>query len=586
MFSQLLDKIDDIFVGRKEEIKSLERKWDNLFKKQQHKVHFLLNSPGVGKTALLEHFGNNLTSDHKALYVHAMCKSRDITKKRIVNNFLLEIREWFDYSENKKKLARSKIFERRLEELDTSLDSLIRDEQVDEPGLADFLQKLSGIIPIFLVFDEVQEYQAIILSGAKNSGYPEETSLHYLAELLSNCLFDRILMVVSGTHYHILHQIGNKIGSPLNGKTEQFILGKMTSTEIHLYLDEIFSLMAQVAGSVNKTLFGYLSRFMYSFGGGHPRTMVKIAGQFLLAYPELTTELQNMNYDSFRETLHSSVLEVLRSNILSSTKVEAIQRMHNRNQYALVKEWVIKGGSNNLELGPKSTLTELVTLKPDKEELEALLYELMTIGIILQNGLQRYYLTSYYHYLEYLSIYSEKYESFLQEVIQNRYFQWLCGEASGFGFTFENIIISSLFSQKKRDFPFPINASQLIDARRMEGLVDWKMLHLEPNILYHSPQAKAVDLILVQSEVLWLIQVTTQQSRLKEKVINLAQLVRQVNVLKPQYIVKGWFVSFFGKENVLTLEEHIVYTLGDTIREFLGSELYDKIAQYKKSASS
>lgn len=116
MFRSLVDSLDDIFVGRKEELQSLESKWNHLLKKKQHKVHVLLNSPGVGKTALLEQFGSNLIASQDAIYVHVMCKTSDLTRKRIIENILVEIREWFDFSELKEKLTKDEHFKRRIED--------------------------------------------------------------------------------------------------------------------------------------------------------------------------------------------------------------------------------------------------------------------------------------------------------------------------------------------------------------------------------------------------------------------------------------------------------------------------------------
>ena len=65
-------------------------------------------------------------------------------------------------------------------------------------------------------------------------------------------------------------------------------------------------------------------------------------------------------------------------------------------------------------------------------------FELMTMGIIVQNGSSDYYITSYFHGLTFLQTLIGEYEQFLYQVLNNRYFREMVGGHSGLGFTFES----------------------------------------------------------------------------------------------------------------------------------------------------
>lgn len=76
---------------------------------------------------------------------------------------------------------------------------------------------------------------------------------------------------------------------------------------------------------------------------------------------------------------------------------------------------------------------------------------------------------------------------------------------------------------------------------------------------------------------------TTQQKRLKEKVQSLGRLVKEVEELKRFKAVNGWFVSFFGESEELTVGGQIVCTVGEAMQELFGPELYQKLVEVKKS---
>ena len=58
----MVDFGSKLFVGRKRELKGLEECWTTATTAgtSAKRVYAVLNAPGVGKTALLEHFGEGL----------------------------------------------------------------------------------------------------------------------------------------------------------------------------------------------------------------------------------------------------------------------------------------------------------------------------------------------------------------------------------------------------------------------------------------------------------------------------------------------------------------------------------------------
>jgi hypothetical protein len=97
----------------------------------------------------------------------------------------------------------------------------------------DMMKDLANIIPVFFVADEIQEFQKLTLKSV--SGAENETGLHYFARLMKNLLRSKILVMLSGTRYHILSQIGGAIGSPIRGKVLPFIITRLDVSEISSY---------------------------------------------------------------------------------------------------------------------------------------------------------------------------------------------------------------------------------------------------------------------------------------------------------------------------------------------------------------
>ena len=114
-------------------------------------------------------------------------------------------------------------------------------------------------------------------------------------------------------------------------------------------------------------------------------------------------------------------------------------------------------------------------------------------------------LTSYYHLMAFLEPFEEEAEAFLKQVLYNKHFKLMCGSHAGFGYTFENVLAAALIMRGKKT-PFessiPINLKSLKESKILEGLIKWGALTLEEEVLYQTPQARAVDALLLQEGVL------------------------------------------------------------------------------------
>jgi hypothetical protein len=136
---------------------------------------------------------------------------------------------------------------------------------------------LAEIIPIFFAADEIQEFQKLAFKSVENEG---ETALHYFTRLLKNLLNLRILLILSGTRYRILSQIGSKIGSPIREKVESLVITNFSREEILEYVEQVNELikiadMKQEEDDVLDLVNNY-RQFLFAFSGGHPRTIERI----------------------------------------------------------------------------------------------------------------------------------------------------------------------------------------------------------------------------------------------------------------------------------------------------------------------
>ncbi|MHA1491027.1 MAG: hypothetical protein ACTSRI_15435, partial [Promethearchaeota archaeon] len=177
-------------------------------------------------------------------------------------------------------------------------------------------------------------------------------------------------------------------------------------------------------------------------------------------------------------------------------------------------------------------------------------YELMNIGVIVQNGSFNYHLTSYFYFVAFLQPFTEPHDAFLRQVLNNKYFNLMCGRHSGFGYTFENIFLSALIiygTKNEEKVNIPLKTSNLRNLEVIKGKIKWSELSLETNFLYHFPEAEAIDAVVIQGEELLLIQITTSNPPNESKIDNLSLEMEDISKIYlkigNELNVRGWFVS-------------------------------------------
>lgn len=598
--NNIIPQIKSIFVGRHSELQELENLWKFACQDGEHFVHVFLNAPGVGKTTLINQFGNWLENNNQGLFLRFNCSSnydslnrinKDLinlieakifNNQRLIENYINQIPE-----EDKRKWASSKYLQFKNEINDNSLK---KNPTLND--VHDLFVGLSKIIPIFFAADEIQEFQKISFNQNDLEGQSvvQETALHYFTRILKDVINLRVFAVLSGTRYHILSQIGEKIGSPIRQKVKPLVISNFTLEDITAYVERVKTIIRDSKEispekMVDVDVTNY-ARFLKAFSGGHPRTIENITEMFLKNLPIIDNDANLQSFEGFMEFMLPKLTEVYGTQLLSSDQKEALSGLKSSEEYALVKEWLVMNGSKGLLLGKRPTASGTL----NDEELTRIIFDLMNIGIIVQNGSNNYYLTSYFHFTEFLKVYHEPHEEFLKQVLHNKYFKLMCGSHSGLGYTFENVLAASLLIKGRDVSELPIKVSKLRDIDELKGMVNWSELVVEPNVLYQTPSAKAIDGFILQDDELFLLQITTA---LHPDLAKLTALIEQVEALKSIKLkikgvnkIHGWFISLYSLKSRPSHLENLILTDGEALSTILTEEIYSRLIQVKESFSS
>ena len=540
-----------IFVGREEDLNSLSMLFDESTERSADrappKVYSYLNAPGIGKTTLLNRFGEKIENEGRGLHIYFSCKSHYTDESslyfhlfNIIRTTVIEKRElvesFIDSSRDKIQIEENLIIYKGY------LQNITDRREYNVDTISTLFGLLLNVIPVFFSTDEIQRLQKIKVVD-------ERTMLRSFADFLSDLLPNKILLTISGTQYSILSQIGYGIGSPLNGKIQSVVVSPLNSDHVKQYIAEFRKLYP------DQPYTEELESYLLGFSGGHPRTIERIVESFFAL---------DKTHD-FTETLTEEVSTLLSHTILDSNKIEALRAMQSQSEFNSVKEWILHGLNTNLHLG-----------KNPRREMESLVFELMTMGIIVQNGSSDYYITSYFHGLTFLETLIGEYEQFLYQVLNNRYFRAMVGGYSGLGFTFERVIFSSLILHNiRRDEPLKYEIRNLnrIEVRHIKSLFGIKNLEMREDSLYHLPNAEGVDGAFKVNKEIVLIQVTTRQSSIQEKFQSFERSVRELDA-------KGWFISLYADDIEETSQSKI--TVGSEVTEILGEKLYQRMLKIKE----
>ena len=345
MLTKYSRQIKKIFVGRKEELELFECIWEDIVEYGEHPLYAMLNAPGIGKTRLLKYFGENLEKRYLGLYFHYPCDSRHQTISSL-NKALLE--RFFRNAMAKRKyiityinqISQAQEVKEKLEGFQKLLDhtnGILDHSKITLDQTVTIIDHFSTYIPIFFVADEIQEFQGRIIVNdidkeSERQKKENETALHYFTRILKSLTWSNILIILSGTQYHILSQIGSKIGSPIAQKVKQVLIKNFTPQEVDQYVDAVTQ---EIVTSILKekhishgidTLLSYYRQFLQSFSGGHPRTIVFIT-EWFLAELEALTEHRDLSYQDFLNVLMPLIENDFKKRIFSHEKMLQIQEL-------------------------------------------------------------------------------------------------------------------------------------------------------------------------------------------------------------------------------------------------------------------
>lgn len=612
MLTEHAINLDEIFVGRTEELKILWALWNKSIKDEEHFVYVMLNAPGTGKTRLLQYFGEMLEREKKGFFFRYNCTSHHSRTSSLNLDIVTRLRSQIatkkqyilEYITNS---YADTVLEWKRDDLRRVITRLERVMSADHATLEDVVwifRTLSDIIPMVFVADEIQELQKRELLVDDEALTPTnqqsmtETALRYFTEILRDWLSHRLLIVLSGTQYHILQQIGYKIGSPIAQKVQHLLIKNFSTSEVDEYVQQVndrflSKLIPPEKLKVQQALVTYYQRFLHAFSGGHPRTMVLMTQWFLADVNEFLETLPS--YDEFTNTLFNQVEKDFKLRILTREKQDQIKQLQENEAFPLVKQWLINSATTGFNLGkaPVSIPSESL------EAVEDLIYQLMTLGIIVKNGLDEYHLTSYFHLLAFLECFTGDHELFLRTILTNRLFKLSCGGHAGFGYTFEHVFLSALLlggmqvvsshemvqvkeTASNRDLPISIN--DISTVHEISGDANWKELHIKPNVLYHAPHARSIDFFILNNDQLTLIQVSTAKHGHKEKIKSLMNELQKARQCYHEYEVKGWYVSLFPiSANIIETNQDssLVISSGDELSSILGEKLLKRLLNIK-----
>ena len=133
--------------------------------------------------------------------------------------------------------------------------------------------------------------------------------------------------------------------------------------------------------------------------------------------------------------------------------------------------------------------------------------------------------------------------------------------------------------------PENLNLRKIIDVLVLKDKeLNWDALksNVNENILYHTPNAKGIDIILKQSDNIFLIQITTRKTKLKEKYTNYEKSVIEFAKTANKAVV-GWFISFSPMEVAKKENNSAKFFMSsaDSLKKLLGNEIYEKLEETK-----
>lgn len=577
------EDLSPIFVGRQTELAELTKLWDLSQDDGEHFVYVFFNTPGIGKTTLLDIFGKKIMESNLGLHIPYSCTGEFSTRQELLLSFLERIENAVkrnysyitDFIEDNEEEFFIEQTKERLHVLYTSIHHNLQEFSVSTGEITNYFRGISNIIPVFLSLDEVQDFEKTVLPV--DGSDKDETLFHFLTRIIKALLRSRVLVVLSGTQYHILRRIGSNIGSPIKDKTIAKIISPLDGKDISDYCQKI----KKISGiPIPEEIWAFLDQYLRSYSGGHPRTMTKIVDHYFRVCKDERQKQVINTYERFIEVMNKELMGKMIFEILRSDQNRGLEALQSSEQFIQVKEWLVNGIYNKMVVGSLPMTGD----KSCDEERERLVFDLVTIGILVQNGNENYYLTSYFHLLLFLRTFTGEHEQFLQEVLQNRFFHLLCGSYSGFGYTFEHIIFSALLVENNRSsmkITLPLDPKKIWMVEKKDNFSIYSDVDLKENILYHLPHAKGIDAVIISRNDLIMIQITTQMSNIESKVRDLKKMVAELGGNTNGLRVIGWFISLFEVKYIP--DDCVIVTSGTELEQMLGKTLYKRLIHAKES---
>ena len=292
--------------------------------------------------------------------------------------------------------------------------------------------------------------------------------------------------------------------------------------------------------------------------------------------------------------LLSDVEDELASTIASAEMKQALLALSASSKYPLVRAWLLHGACNGLALGSIPRTSGDVT--PD-EEINKIIFELVNLGFIMENGNKAYYWTSYFHLVAFLHVFNKEHEGFLHQVMYNKYFRLLVGRDAGFGYTFENIIIAAMLLARSTEqkaiqkygktISVPVNIAAIRTARLIPRQGDWTAISIDHDVLYQAPAARGFDFAVLQRDTLVMAQVLTGNPPDPKKIDKLREEMQRVPTDACTRLgihrILGWVMSLHEFKQPPRLDGEMALTSGDALAFLLGAEMLDKLRAIKNT---
>jgi hypothetical protein len=601
-------KLSRIFVGRKDDLGILQKTLDEIKEvNEAKKVYTILNVPGIGKTELIKYFGNELQKKktfkynntnpivEAALFFHITITDKHTLPQlfeKMVSAICTSFHKMFINSLDEipnpyrravkafDKEQTANIFIQTLDEYSTLK------EIIENP--TNFLQKITGYIPIILHFDEFQRS----IPDNRNAIRPADQLYYQLSSFFSGILDQPIFIILSGTKYTIISTIGDNLGSPLNGKVDPIVIPFLEEKDIDVFADLIILDARSKAEIMIKIMYTKWLKYM---SNGHPRTMEYMTKEFIIYFNKLIPLGFEGWVDDDLEVPFNELNELVENSLKAShLRTASINKLYDlvvnapptiiHFLFEYINERLLKGSTlGQLESNILAEFSKESREEKDlkKKQLRDILSKFVEVGFFSRNGQDNFYVSSIYA----LKYFSEEYRKWIP-ILSNAFEKLLSGDGL-FSFIQHNAAVMGSFweeifstllsnSQVQNQLSIPrdivdiygnlsvpiIDKNIEIELIKERPIINTPYLKLlETEKLYMFPLAKGVDALIIYKNTVFLIQIKrSKDSAYVEK--GLKEILDAVKRVKSsEFSIVPWLVDVLGGLKLEKLEnKNILYT--------------------------